>query len=504
MSKRFVLGPTKKQASHFVAVTLRRDDRSSRRSVMTPGKIRQLFLAWSLVLVGLQLGAADVAYARQWTDRSGSYSVEAELVNVEDGRVHLKKPDGKIVTVPQDRLSDADQRYLKSLSKGSREKEPSPVSKKPASGVGQGPAKNVLLKAGRSAIEQELAKRTRYAFHDVPLRGVLAHFEEANQIPIFLDQKSLHAIGLQADTPVTAQGEADSLEKALETLFKPLGLTWMIRDEVLFVTTPEYAQTHLETRVYRVLPANQNLNGLIQQIVDKVSPKSWDPAGGPGTILAWPLGALVVSQTYAVHHELEQQYPRLLQAVVPPEAKAMRRPVLARPTLKDILAQLAVCEFNATPLKTFVRNLAERNRIKVTLDEKSLEAAGLGPDTPITCDLRGLKLESELALIFDQLGVVWTVKENELVITTPTGEASRLLTIEYNVRDLVYAIEPPDNELVRRIILTSVAPAAWSHAGGPGSLSAAEDGGALKIKQTFRIHLQIDRLIDDIRLFGRT
>ena len=79
-----------------------------------------------------------------------------------------------------------------------------------------------------------------------------------------------------------------------------------------------------------------------------------------------------------------------------------------------------------------------------------------------------------------------------------------MLTLEYNVRDLVYAIEPPDNELVRRIIVTSVAPASWSQAGGPATLEAAEDGGALKIKQTFRTHLQIDRLITDLRLFGRS
>ena len=468
---------------------------------------RRLVPKWFVgVLVCLLGGASAAAYGRQWTDRSGSYSVEAELVKVEDGRVHLKKPDGTIVQVPQDRLCDADQRYLKSLSKGPREKAPAPGPKKPASGAGKGPAKNVLLKVGRGAIEQELAKHARYAFNEVPLRGVLAHIEEANQIPIFLDQKSLQASGLKADAPVTAKGEADSLEQALETLLKPLGLTWLIRDEVLFVTTPESAQAHLETRVYRVLVAKQNLNGLIQQIVAKVAPPSWEPAGGPGTIIAFPVeaGALVVSQTYAVHHALERQYPRLLQAVVPLEAKGPRRPVMARPTLKDILLQPAVCECNETPLKTFARNLAERNRIKITLDEASLEAAGLSLETPITCDLRGLKLVSELALIFDQLGVVWTVKENELVITTPAGEASRMLTIEYNVRDLVYAFEPPDNDLVRRIVLTNVAPASWSHAGGPGTLSAAEDGGALMIKQTFRIHLQIGRLIDEIKLFQRT
>ena len=89
------------------------------------------------------------------------------------------------------------------------------------------------------------------------------------------------------------------------------------------------------------------------------------------------------------------------------------------------------------------------------------------------------------------------------MITTTEGEASRMLTIEYNVRDLVYAIDPPDNDAVARLIVASVAPQTWSHAGGPATLKSAEDGGALDIKQTFRVHVQIDRLLSDIRLFGK-
>ena len=94
-----------------------------------------------LVLVCLHLAAA-AASARQWTDRSGGYSVEAELVKVEDGRVHLRKPDGQIITVPRDRLSEVDQRYLKSWSPDAREKEPSPAPRKPASGAGANAAAN--------------------------------------------------------------------------------------------------------------------------------------------------------------------------------------------------------------------------------------------------------------------------------------------------------------------------------------------------------------------------
>ncbi len=49
---------------------------------------------------------------RTWADASGNYSVEARLVKVEGGRVHLKRADGTTIQVPIDRLSDVDQRYL--------------------------------------------------------------------------------------------------------------------------------------------------------------------------------------------------------------------------------------------------------------------------------------------------------------------------------------------------------------------------------------------------------
>jgi len=48
---------------------------------------------------------------RTWTDSTGAFSVEAELVGVEQGKVMLKRADGKIVTVPLERLSKKDQEF---------------------------------------------------------------------------------------------------------------------------------------------------------------------------------------------------------------------------------------------------------------------------------------------------------------------------------------------------------------------------------------------------------
>lgn len=52
---------------------------------------------------------------RTWTDNTGKFSIEADLVEVKQDRVVLKKTDSSTITVPIGRLSDADQKYLKSL-----------------------------------------------------------------------------------------------------------------------------------------------------------------------------------------------------------------------------------------------------------------------------------------------------------------------------------------------------------------------------------------------------
>ena len=53
-----------------------------------------------------------IAFARTWTDSTGKYTVEAELLDFKDGNVQLKKEDGKTVNVPIEKLSDTDQEYV--------------------------------------------------------------------------------------------------------------------------------------------------------------------------------------------------------------------------------------------------------------------------------------------------------------------------------------------------------------------------------------------------------
>ena len=59
---------------------------------------------------------AEVAPAasglRTWSDTTGKFRIEAELVSVEEGKVNLKKKDGEVVSVPLAKLSKADQEFV--------------------------------------------------------------------------------------------------------------------------------------------------------------------------------------------------------------------------------------------------------------------------------------------------------------------------------------------------------------------------------------------------------
>jgi hypothetical protein len=60
------------------------------------------------------LGASVPAAARTWTDSTGAYHVEADLIGFNDATVVLKKEDRRLEAVPVAKLSDQDRAYLRS------------------------------------------------------------------------------------------------------------------------------------------------------------------------------------------------------------------------------------------------------------------------------------------------------------------------------------------------------------------------------------------------------
>jgi hypothetical protein len=60
----------------------------------------------------LLIHPADPARIRTWTDRSGSFKVEAEFLTIKDGKIHLHKTNGVKIAVPVPKMAIEDLEYV--------------------------------------------------------------------------------------------------------------------------------------------------------------------------------------------------------------------------------------------------------------------------------------------------------------------------------------------------------------------------------------------------------
>jgi hypothetical protein len=187
-------------------------------------------------------------------------------------------------------------------------------------------------------IEKAMASPLRsagLAFRNQALKEVAHVIEEEYGFPIRLDTTALDEIGISTDEPVTFSMNGISLRSALRLMLKDLQLTYVIRDEVLFITTPEAADQELRICVYDVREIvgsskekDPAVGLLIDAIVACVATETWAENGGGEAEIRWiNPGFLVVSQTQAVHEEL-----RALLATI---RDVRKRPINANATNAD-------------------------------------------------------------------------------------------------------------------------------------------------------------------------
>ncbi len=162
-------------------------------------------------------------------------------------------------------------------------------------------------------IEKALRSPLRPAglsFIDTPLESVVSVLQSDYDMPVQLDTPALDEIGLGPDEPVSIELHNISLRSALRLMLKQLGLTYMIRDEVLMITTPDEAEAELRTCVYDVRDLTDGgienaIKALIDTITACVFTETWGVhGGGEAQIRALQPGLLVTSQTQAVHEEI--------------------------------------------------------------------------------------------------------------------------------------------------------------------------------------------------------
>src|SRR5262249_5994045 len=108
------------------------------------------------------------------------------------------------------------------------------------------------ISPAEAKIREALREPTALEFFETPLSDVVDYLKDLHGIEVQLDLKALGDEGIAMETPVTLKMKGVSLKTGLRTMLDRIDLTYVIRDEVLMITTPSRAADELTTRVYPV------------------------------------------------------------------------------------------------------------------------------------------------------------------------------------------------------------------------------------------------------------
>lgn len=97
-------------------------------------------------------------------------------------------------------------------------------------------------------IYTELDNITQLEFIETPLADVLDYVSDLHDIPVFVDNKGLEAVGAGGDIPISRNIRGVTLRSALRTTLHGKGLTYQVRDETLFITSREQAARYRPSR----------------------------------------------------------------------------------------------------------------------------------------------------------------------------------------------------------------------------------------------------------------
>lgn len=375
-------------------------------------------------------------------------------------------------------------------------------------------ADRLALPAWERKIFDALDSPTEMAFVERALDDVVAKLKKRHQIEIQLDQKALDEVGIGTDTPITRHLTGLSLRDALQLLLRDLDLTCVAEDEILLITTPEEADTHWSTHLYRIdglFPSQERqtqTEALLKALTLLVDPGSWSEAGGKGAaaiVRLRGLDALVVEQSWLVH---EKVFTLLAQARMADSAPTDDRPLTVpahEAKILDALDKPTQLEFIETPLQDVIDSLKDYHGIEIQIDQKCLDDVGIGTDTLITRALKGISLRSALRLLLDDLDLTYTVQDGVLLITTPEEAETQWSTQLYSLADLLPAADRPDAAQRREALLRAVSLGAplesWREAGGEGAMAVVplRGGEVLAVRQTWPAHETILGVLQQLR-----
>lgn len=156
-----------------------------------------------------------------------------------------------------------------------------------------------------------------FSLKNEPFQSFLDIMEKQFGSPLVIDQQALQLLNITTETPITVNSRGWSTRTILRKVLSDLGLSYVIKEKTINITSPDRAKETMTTRAYPIgdiignmnmnLPGNYNQSVFIQNVQNIINsimaldPKSWQPEGAGSIVFEPSTMSLIIRQTAEFH-----------------------------------------------------------------------------------------------------------------------------------------------------------------------------------------------------------
>jgi hypothetical protein len=233
--------------------------------------------------------------------------------------------------------------------------------------------------ANDNEVRQKLDEKIELDFLETPLVDLVDYIADACKIPVCLDVVALDDFGISTGTPITVCATGIPLRTGLRRVLHDLELAWVVRDEVLVISSENEIEDSLPIVFYPVHdlldPAaaddeegiGDQYDTIVNAITTAVDPETWENVGGPGAIsvIRQP-PALMIAQTEETHDRVVGMLDQLRRAKQVERRQLAEHPL---PPAPPSLPRLEIYALNVEGQLATAQEAAEL--IRKTIDPES-------------------------------------------------------------------------------------------------------------------------------------
>jgi len=272
-------------------------------------------------------------------------------------------------------------------------------------------------------------------FKDAKLGDVLTFASEFSTVPITVEANALMQANISLSSRVSVDLKETTIGGVIRAAIQGFGLDYSLSGSYLVIHRASPPDSVLRVEKYDIgdltrgqIAASQELLELMQQMV---SPASWQPAGGIGTIRLSG-DALIVQQDEPSHFEIIRLCEKLRVASgLRPRSRypaGLFQMENRRQQANDLLnTTIRVRHSSPTSFGEIVQNLAKSAEAQILVDWPALEKEGWNPNLNLNISVERQPLRETLGELLNPMNLTYRAESSDtLVVTTRPAETTRM------------------------------------------------------------------------------